>query len=212
MSLTTADVFTTLNDGVTLGMYFWVGPVYVCGIGYRLVRDDIHNGDIMVVEGAPNQNLAFYDSSKDMLTTQAGTSPANLDQRALLLHECTHALIDVLDVQGVTRHVDELAAYIAQHVYLVRSNPSWTVAPNNAPWQNFFQGIFDLIKARRLDTVAGNNTIISVADLEPLRQQLAALPGVNYGSFAKDALSGSNGLSDYGTYMRLARRMASGVV
>lgn len=63
---------------------------------------------------------------------------------------------------------------------------------------------------RRLDTLAGNNTIITVADVEPLRQQLAALPRVNYGTFAKDALSGADGLKDYGTFMRLARKMASG--
>lgn len=212
MSLTLGDVLDTLNDDVTLCMYFWVGPIYVSGIGYRMVRDNIYDGSIMVVEGDPHQTLAFYDSSKDVLTTQAGTSPPDLDQRALLLHECTHALIDVLNVPSVTRHVDELAAYIAQHVYLLRSNPRWTVAPNNAPWQNFFQGVFDLIKARRLDTVAGNNIMISVSDLEPLRQQLAALPGVNYGSFARDALSGSNGMKDYGTFQRLARKMASGIV
>jgi hypothetical protein len=211
MSLTTADVLDTLNDSVTLGMYFWVGPIFVSGIGYRLVRDNIYGGSIMVLEGAANQTLAFYNSSTDVLTTQTGTSPASLEQRALLLHECTHALIDVFNTSGVTRHIDELAAYIAQLVYTMRSNPSWTMAANNSPWPNFFQGVFNLIKARGLDTIAGNSTMISVNDLEPLRQQLAALPGVNYGTFARGASSGSNGMDDYGTFMRLARRMASGV-
>ena len=210
MSLTTMDVVKTLNDNVTLSMYFVVGNVYVSGIGYRMVRDSIYNGGIEVVQGDPTQNLAFYDSAADTLTTQTGTSPANLDERGLLLHECTHALIDVLNIPTVTRHMDELAAYIAQHVYLVRSDPGWVVTPNNAPWQTFFQSVFDLIKARKLDTAAGNNTIMSADDLEPLRVQLAALPGVNYGTFAKDALSGSNGLKDYGIYERLARKMASG--
>jgi hypothetical protein len=125
MSLTLGDVLDTLNDDVTLCMYFWVGSIYISGIGYRMVRDNIYDGNIMVVEGEPNQNLAFYDADKDVLTTQAGTSPADLDQRALLLHECTHALIDVSNLPNVTRHLDELAAYIAQHVYLLRSNPHW---------------------------------------------------------------------------------------
>ncbi len=52
MSLTIADVLTTFNDGITLGIYFWVGPIYVSGIGYRLVRDSIYGGYIQVVEGA----------------------------------------------------------------------------------------------------------------------------------------------------------------
>ena len=209
MALKANDVIATLNDSVTLNMFFFVGPIYVSAIGYRLVRDSIYGGGIEVLEGASGQNLAFYNGATDILTTQDGTSPANLDQRALLLHECTHALIDVFNMNGVTRHIDELAAYIAQHVYMLRSNPSWTVAPNNAPWQNFFQSVVNLAKARRLDTVAGNNAMISTADLEPLRQQLIALPGVNYGSFAKEALSGADGIDDYGLFERLARRMAS---
>jgi hypothetical protein len=209
MALTTKDVITTLNDNVTLSMYFFVGPIYVSAIGYRFVRNDIYAGNIEVLEGAPGQNLAFYNNQTDILTTQDGTPPANLDQRALLLHECTHALIDVLNLTAVTRHIDELAAYIAQHVYILRSNPSWTVAPNNAPWKNFFQSVVDLIKARRLDTVAGNNAIISIADLDPLQRQLIALPGVNYGSIPKEALTGANGVDDHGVIQRLARKIAS---
>jgi hypothetical protein len=211
MALTTKDVIATLNDNVTLSMFFFVGPIYVSAIGYRLVRDNIYAGDIEVLEGDPGQNLAFYNNKTDTLTTQDGTPPADLDQRALLLHECTHALIDVFNMTAVTRHIDELAAYLAQHVYMLRSNRSWTVAPNNAPWQTFFQSVVDLIKARHLDTVSGNNTILSITDLEPLRQQLIALPGVNYGTFAKDALTGADGIDDYSLLQRLARKAASGV-
>jgi hypothetical protein len=76
------------------------------------------------VEGDAKQNLAFYDNVTDSLTTQSGNSPANLDQRAQLLHECTHALIDVLNIPTVTRYIDELGAYIAQIVYSVRSDPT----------------------------------------------------------------------------------------
>src|SRR5215469_8638728 len=110
MALTTKDVIATLNDNVTLSMFFFVGPIYVSAIGYRLVRDNIYAGDIEVLEGDPGQNLAFYNNKTDTLTTQDGTPPADLDQRALLLHECTHALIDVFNMTAVTRHIDELAA------------------------------------------------------------------------------------------------------
>jgi hypothetical protein len=157
VALTTNGVLATLNDSVTLNMYFFVGPIFVSAIGYRLVRDSIYSGDIEVLQGASGQNLAFYNNKTDILTTQDGTPPADLDQRALLLHECTHALIDAFNLTAVTRHIDELAAYIAQHVYILRSDPGWTVAPNNAPWQNFFQSVVDIVKARHLDTVAGNN-------------------------------------------------------
>ena len=44
-------------------------------------------------------------------------------------HECTHALIDVFNSGGVTRHMDELASYVAQFVYTMRA-ASWAVSAN----------------------------------------------------------------------------------
>jgi hypothetical protein len=49
-------------------------------------------------------------------------------------------------------------------------------------------------RANKLDTARGNGTKIPDATLENLRQQLAALPSVNYGSFSKEAKDVSNGL------------------
>jgi len=191
--LNEGDVLNTLSDGVTLGMNFWVGPVQISGTPYTVIRDHIRAGNILVTPGS--SNLAFYDSKTDILTTQTGNSPANLDQRAQLLHECTHALIDLF-TNGitVTRHIDELASYIVQHVYMMRSNPAWVVSPNNPPWFAFYSNVVALIKSFRLDTVAGNGSKIGVTALEPLRIQLAALPGVNYGTFKKDDPTGADGL------------------
>jgi hypothetical protein len=193
MPLDERDVLNTLSDSVIQTMDFWVGPVHIKGPSYGIIREHILVGNIIVVSG--NKGLAFYDDATDILTTQAGNSPPNLDQRAQLLHECTHALIDVFAYgQKVTRHTDELASYIAQHVYIMRSNPSWTVGPNNPPWFNFFTAVYAMVKRFHLETAAGNGTRIDLDTLEPLRQQLAALPYVNYGSFKKTDLSGADGL------------------
>jgi hypothetical protein len=192
MSLTEADVLNTLSDPVALGMDFWVGSIHISGSAYTTIRDHIRAGNIIVVEG--NESLAKYDNQTDVMRTQLGTPPADLDQRALLLHECSHALVDVFAGAATTRHVDELAAYIVQHVYLLRSKPSWTVTPNNPPWFNFFTAVYQLVKSTGLDTVAGNGKIITDAMLEPLRLQLVALPGVNYGNFKKSDKTGANSL------------------
>ena len=56
MALKANDVIATLNDSVTLNMFFFVGPIYVSAIGYRLVRDSIYGGGIEVLEGASGQN------------------------------------------------------------------------------------------------------------------------------------------------------------
>jgi hypothetical protein len=192
LALTEADVLNTLGDSVAMGMEFWVGPVQISGRSYGIIRDHVKVGNILVVGGT--STLAFYDQKTDILTTQIGTSPANLHQRALLLHECTHALVDVFGAANVTRHMDELAAYIAQHVYIMRSNPYWAPGVGTGPWPDFYDGLYKLISAVGLDTPAGNGRRISATVLEPLRVALAALPDVNYGDFDEDDETGADGL------------------
>ena len=211
MPLKTADVIATLNDPVALGIMFIAGPTFVSGVGYVVVRDSILNGNIMVLEGDPQQNLAFYNPSTDTLTTQGTANPpAGMDDRAQLLHECTHALIDINGPVGMTRHLGELTAYIAQFVYETRSDPWWTVPPNNVPWQTFYQGIVDLIHAKNLHKLEGNGAILTAAELEPLRLQLIALPGVTYGTYGKDVLAGADGV-DRTLWERMMRKAASGL-
>ena len=211
VSLKTADVLALLNEGVPQSMFFWVGPIYVNGYGYKAVRDNILGGNIMVVEGAADQTKAFYNDGKDLLITQNATSPPTLEQRALLLHECTHALVDFANDHSVTRHMDELAAYTAQFVYTLRSNPSWEIADGDDPWTLFFKGVIDIIKANGLDTLVGNGNNISEDKIEPLRLQLAALPNVDYGSYAKDARGGADGVYQYGPFLQAVRKRVSGV-
>ena len=193
MPLNEGDVLNALGDSVTSQLDYWVGSVHVSGKWFGIIRDHVRTGNILVNSGS--SNLAFYDPKTDVLTTQQGNGPADLDQRAQLLHECTHALVDIFYADNtITRHNDELSAYITQFVYMMRSDNSFTVGPNNKPWFDFYTGVVTLAKRFKLDKPAGSGARITAADIEPLRVQLAALPGVNYGTFKKDDLSGSNGL------------------
>ena len=96
--------------------------------------------------------MAYYNSDSDTLTTLGGNPPLSLDQRALLLHECTHALIDVTTSDlNVTRHIDELASYIAQFVYR-EDLPDLLSGSNNAPWFKFYSDVFALVTRHNLNT------------------------------------------------------------
>jgi hypothetical protein len=182
-----------LGESAVQQLDFWVGSVHITGKWFGIIRDHILAENIVVTSGS--STLAFYDQKTDVLTTQAGNPPADLDAKALLLHECVHALVDIFyPDDSITRHNDELAAYITQHVYMLRSKPSFTVAPNNVPWFTFFTDIVALAKRFNLDKPSTKGARISAADLEPIRRQLAALPGVNYGDFDKWDTGGSNGL------------------
>ena len=113
MPLTEGDVLDTLSDPVALGIEFYADKIHVKGEYLTTVRDHIRAGNILVKGGT--QDLAFYDPVTDILLTQKKSPPANDGDRALLLHECVHAMIDIYDPDGtVTRHMGEVAAYLAQ--------------------------------------------------------------------------------------------------
>jgi hypothetical protein len=187
------DVLDTLSDPVALGIEFYADKIHVKGEYLAAVRDHIRAGNILVKGGT--QDLAFYDRTTDVLLTQRKSPPANDGDRALLLHECVHAMIDVYDPGGtVTRHMGELAAYLTQTTYSVRKNPSAN-RNGTAPWDKFWGDIYTTVRANRLDTSAGAGVRIPAATLENLRRELVVLPAVNYGNFSKEATGVSDGLT-----------------
>jgi hypothetical protein len=192
MPLTEGDVLDTLSDPVALGIELYVDKVHVKGEYLTTVRDHIRAGNILVKGGT--DDLAHYDQTADVLLTQKKAPPANDDDRALLLHECVHAMIDVYDPDGtVTRHMGELAAYLTQTTYSVRKSPSAN-RDGTAPWDKFWGDLFRTVRANKLDTAAGNGVRIPSATLEDLRLELVALPYVDYGNYSKEARGVSNGL------------------
>jgi hypothetical protein len=193
MPLTEGDVLDTLSDPVALGIEFYADKIHVKGEYLTTVRDHIRAGNILVKGGT--EDLAFYDQATDVLLTQKKSPPANDSDRALLLHECVHAMIDVYNPEGtVTRHMGELAAYLTQTTYSVRKDPSANRTGTEA-WDKFWGDLFATVRAHKLDTNAGNGVRIPAATLEDLRRQLAALPYVNYGNFSKEATGVSDGLT-----------------
>jgi hypothetical protein len=98
MPLTEGDVLDTLSDPVTLGIDFYADKIHVKGEYLTTVRDHIRAGNILVKGGT--KDLAFYDATTDTMLTQKKSPPANDSDRALLLHECVHAMVDVYNPEG----------------------------------------------------------------------------------------------------------------
>jgi hypothetical protein len=194
MPLSLGDVLNTLSDPAALGIDFYVAKIHIKGEYLSTVRDHILAGNIQVTGG--DSDLAKYDQMTDVLYTQKKSPPANDGDRALLLHECVHAMIDVYYPDGdVTRHMGELAAYLTQTAYSVRKDPT-SNRNGTQPWDKFWGDLYTTIRSNKLDTAAGNGARIAPDTLENLRQQLAKLPSVNYGNFSKEATGVSNGLKN----------------
>jgi hypothetical protein len=196
MPLTESDVLDTLDDGIVSSLDFTVGPVRISGARYRILRDNILAGNLMVTPGTGD--LAFYNNTTDILTTQKGDSPPNIFARALLLHECTHALVDLFHGDNsVTVHANELAAYLVQDIYTMRAIPGIKSGPielKNPMWGVFWAMVYGVIKLKNLNTLKGNGTVITLDELEPIRLALAVLPDVPYGKFKKEDKTDANGL------------------
>ena len=192
MPLTIAEVLETLEDPVALGIDFYADKIHVNRENLSRVHERILVGDILVTGGT--SDLAFYDPPTDVLITQKKAPPADDGDRALILHECVHAMVDITDPKGtITRHMGELAAYLTQTAYSVRKYPTAN-RTGTEPWDKFWGDLYATVRANKLDTAQGNGARIPDATLENLRVQLAALPSINYGSFSKEAKDVSNGL------------------
>jgi hypothetical protein len=192
MPLTIKEVLETLEDPVALGIDFYADKIHVNRENLSRVHERILVGDILVTGGT--SDLAFYDPPTDVLITQKKAPPADDGDRALILHECVHAMVDITDPKGtITRHMGELAAYLTQTAYSVRKYPAAN-RTGTAAWDKFWGDLYATVRTHKLDTAKGNGARIPDATLENLRVQLAALPSINYGSFSKEAKGVSNGL------------------
>jgi len=121
MPITTSDVIQALNDPALGQINFSVGPIKVNAGEFRNVADCIYAGDIKVTPG--NEALAFYSGHDNELITQRGNPPLDFTDRAQLLHECTHAIVDINKLKVLRLH-DEVAGYLTQLTYSVILNPS----------------------------------------------------------------------------------------
>jgi hypothetical protein len=50
--------------------------------------------------------ISHYDHATDVLITKKKAPPADGGNRALILHECVHAMVDIIDPKTtITRHI-----------------------------------------------------------------------------------------------------------
>ena len=149
MALDKYDVLGALSDPFVQRIDFFVESLHVRGAAYQTISDLIKGEQILVVEGT-NPNGARYIPQTDTLETQNVKPPADLLNRSLLIHECTHAIKDMERVT-ITALSNEAAAYLAQGTYLLLSNPNQSFPPG---WGHV-EVAFRLARKFELDKASG---------------------------------------------------------
>jgi hypothetical protein len=97
--------------------------VSVTGHGYGRVADALSNGRITVEDEVtmPYGYDAVYLAIRNVLVVKPTINLAQVGPRALVLHEMTHALIDLMHLsksRGLHETENEGIAYIAQLLYI----------------------------------------------------------------------------------------------
>lgn len=177
MPIAKAEVLAVLSDPRLETMHFSVGEITVSADQYRDVADYIREDDIRVIPG--REPVAYYDGRLNTLETPAGDPPLNLADRAQVLHECTHAIVDIngLDVFILN---DEVAAYLAQLTYMWISSPSPFPRPippvGTGPLMRLTISVAQVVQRYNLHNGQGFGARISEPDIVSLRRAVRAIP------------------------------------
>lgn len=171
MPLGQMDVLFAVGDVVLSKMDFKVDGAHIRGEAYRKVFEHVRDEQILVVSG-DDPGLATYRPDTDTITTQKADSPPDLFGRSVLVHECTHALID-MEYVNMTTKGNEAAAYLAQAVYLLLNNSKPTI-PNG---YGVVHAAIKLARQFGLDTNPGSRRNITYEEVIPLVRRLNEHPG-----------------------------------
>ena len=173
------EVLRVLRHPSLSKINFSVGAITVDAEGYRNVAAYVEAADIKVVPGT--EDIAFYDGRLNTITTPAVNPPLDTGRSAQLLHECTHAIVDI-DRLDVLRLDDEVAAYLAQLVFMRVAEPGpfprpLPISPATlGPLMRLMTAMQRVIYRYKLHTSEGFGVRISELDIVGLRRVVHAHP------------------------------------
>jgi hypothetical protein len=85
------------------------------------VADAVARGDIKLGTAVGKNAAASYRGEQDRLEISPTANFASTKDLGLILHECTHAIIDMSAIGMHSGHEDEAVAYLAEALFLTRT-------------------------------------------------------------------------------------------
>jgi hypothetical protein len=115
--LKTNAAVNKLNFALTPDLRVWPDG-YKTAVASAISKEDIK---VHPVGGSAPAAGATYYPDFDSLDVSPSFSTASWRDQAFLVHECTHAYLDVLDLGSISNHENEALAYLAEAVFLEAS-------------------------------------------------------------------------------------------
>ena len=165
-------VITVLSTPEVAKIKFTLGPITISPFSFKQVTDTIQNDKIKVVFSAKlPANVAKYRYTHNTLFLGFRTTGGSVDKEALIIHECTHAALDIAGKAVMVSHC-EAAGYVAQCLYFYYKNETELSKPGVKP--TFPSPTLN--EAWKVAEKARDNEVLSDTDIEPLLQEIAKNP------------------------------------
>jgi len=186
--MSVADKVAAIFSGPGIaGIHFKLGSLEVSPQRLHEVGRAIKKGDISIVVAKTGTLLsAAYSPHSDSLTIP-DDKLATKTSRSGILHEGIHALVDIYKCKQVTVLDDEVAAYLAEVIYL-KAIGGWVGGGKAA--MRIYDAADDLAKAHNLYKKRGVK--LSLSDADELRKAIHAHPA--YSSIGAKQMTSGHGL------------------
>lgn len=120
LSYLAARVVRVLHDRALESISFGFGSLVVIGRGFASVAEAVRREEIGCVrDRSLPDSRAEYDMDDNEMRFSPETNLTEVNGRALIVHEATHALHDYYPMRTVSRLDAEGAAYVAHNMYRV---------------------------------------------------------------------------------------------
>lgn len=196
--VTKSDALFVLSDPTLRRLYFKVGPIIVADGQYAAVSDCIENDEIKlgIYMGDPRgrDDICSYQADSNIMRFNKGWSRNNLDDRASMIHELTHAFVDLRKIE-VRELFNEVAAYLAQLTYVLCNTPNipdYATELTADPVVNMYQEALDTARKYRLNESQGYGAAITGEDINQLAQLINLCP--KYTDIRPDQMAQSDGV------------------
>jgi hypothetical protein len=133
---------------------------------YLAVAQAVAERRIIVMHDIPPGNVAAYDNERDILHVDFNQVKTDRDQSAVV-HECTHALLDLMKAVNFTMLTSEVAAFLSQTIYLKNMGQPLPNDDKDAEYNRIFVEA-DLL-AQKWGLYGGNGATLNRPDFQTLR-------------------------------------------
>ncbi len=164
-------VTSLLSKSVVKKIKFKSGSISIDSQSFQQVKTKINGGNIKIVYKAKlGGKKAIYRYTHNTLFVGFQATGGNADREALLVHECTHAALDIAGKKMLVKQ-SEAAAYIAQCLYFYYKNEAAIKKGSKPQFANAL-----LREAWKVAMKAVHNSTLNNTDIQPLLTAVANHP------------------------------------